>query len=155
MMKFNLWVVALLALALAIGIGSFAVATTIEETNSGQVSEQSSIIGPAATKMAHVYYYDWGGTPHEIVDGGVYHVGDGANVILTGRAYYSGQEKGYATFFDYANWKCIGSKLLPSGKWVTVTTPVAIKVETSIQYEFGVYGPDRANMKYMQFTIAP
>lgn len=160
-MKIKVLAIVLILLVAGTGMVSYAVAT---QTNSPQPGGQGT--SADAIKMGKITYFVYGGSPYTVAlnttfPGTTYNVGIGANVILTGKAYYGGAGRGYATFFNCTaygssdNAPCIASKLLPGGKWVTVTTPFAMKIDSEQTFEFDVIAPGGTDWKYTYFTLAP
>lgn len=142
---------------LAAGITSVAVAVSSgKEAGSGA----SPGVTTDALSVTSISYYDRGGVEHPITlsqtyPGPSYAVAP-TDVIIKAKASFSGSGGyGFVMIYDCdtsINW---ASKLIPSGKTVTVQTPIAMYVSSSIDRKMCVcvMGPGGSPDKYYYFQF--
>ncbi len=158
-MKAKFWLVVLIAAALTIAMVTCAgAAGSVNMVTKGN----GDIVAPSSTarvNLIKVCYYDLGGTAHTITPSatppGPLYSAANADVILSVTASYSGPGgKGFVEIYDMADLsKNYVSKLIPSGKTVTATTPAAIAIFTPKRFYVFASGPDGVPWKGGFFQI--
>ncbi|MDD1717521.1 MAG: hypothetical protein LUO88_00465 [Methanoregulaceae archaeon] len=146
-------------LFLVLSLSSLAIAVPV----GGAGKEMNGPIDAAAKttiRLIKVQYYDSGGKPHPVslTDiGATYHVGGSKDVIIIATGYFEGPGgKGLVEIYDKNTGQNYASKLIPSGRQVSVITPAALFISTgTVQIGVLVEGPDGVAQKSTEFYIAP